>query len=450
MPTLIETNIGRSYLSAQTAKGTPATTPSRSMRQVGGNFVVNPTTGGENYVTGDEWGATTRWLDNLLGNGGPIFQCSADDLAWWYWLLHGIETVAIPGTNAVQTLTMTGAPTGGSVTLTYDNQTTAALTSTSTAAQVQAAFEALPNVGTGNVTGAGGPWPGTAITLTFVNALQKRPVPPITLATNALTGGTTPTVTITQTTPGVLASHVTKSSANTGGLWATYWQTVGAATQQKLKHNDFRLNQLVVEASTGTKALHATANAFALDPGEQYVTDPTTALSTGPVLFFTEGSSTFTIDGRVFPSSSQFQIDLNRNMTPAYGDSPTPFDIARGQASATVTTTVSADSDFLAAWNTWIYGTPTPGAGAKPNKRVPPSGSYSFTLSKKDSAGNTIGSFNALFPAVDWQVPDSPALAPDAGTQTISLAGTLTRSPLAPTADLYTFTIGCQSAAFTA
>jgi hypothetical protein len=449
MPTLIETNIGRSWLSSQSAKGTPAVTPSRSMRQVGGNFVVNPTTGGENYSDGSEWGGTTRWLDNLLGNGAPVFQTSADDLAWWLWILHGVETVAVAGTNEVQTATMSGTPTGGNVTLVYDNQTTGTIVFNATSAAVQTALEALPNIGTGNVAVTGGPWPGTAMVVTFQGALAKRPVPNIVLGTNALTGGASPTVTVAETTPGVNATHLTKSSATTGGLWATYWQTLGIQTQQKLKHNDFRLSQLTIEASSGTKALHATANGFALDPGEQYVTDPVQALSTNPVLFFTEGASSFTVDGRVFTSTSQFQIDLNKNLTPAYGDSPTPFDIARGTAAATVTCTVAADSDFIAAWNTWIYGTATPSVGAKPNKRVPPSGSYSFNLQKKDSANNVIASFLASFPAVDWQIPDSPALNPDQGTQTMSLAGTLTRSPLQPTADLYSFTLGCQSAAFT-
>ena len=90
-----------------------------------------------------------------------------------------------------------------------------------------------------------------------------------------------------------------------------------------------------------------------------------------------------------------------------------------------------------------------PIAGAKPVLRVPPAGSYSLNLAKKDTAGNTIASFQGSFPTVLWQIPDAPGLTPDAGTSTISLTGQLTRPQLNPTANLYTLTVGNQQAAYT-
>lgn len=106
-------------------------------------------------------------------------------------------------TNEVQTLAITGTPTGGTITFTYDGATTSALAFNAAAAAVQAAFEALPNIGTGGVSASGGPFPGSSIALTFQGPLvSKRNVPAITIGTNSLTGGTSPTATITQTTPG--------------------------------------------------------------------------------------------------------------------------------------------------------------------------------------------------------------------------------------------------------
>ena len=64
--------------------------------------------------------------------------------------------------NDVQTLSLSGNPTGGTFTLSFGGQTTAAIPFNATAAQVQAALQALSSIGAGNVACAGGPLPGTA------------------------------------------------------------------------------------------------------------------------------------------------------------------------------------------------------------------------------------------------------------------------------------------------
>jgi hypothetical protein len=449
VPTLIETNVGRVWASRQSAKGTPATVASRSFKQVGGNTVVNVDTGTENYSDGTKYGAFSQWLNSVLGQGQPTLQTSVDDFAWWMWIFHGSETVTPSGTNAVQTVTTTGTPTGGTFTLTFEGRTTATIAYNASAAVVQAALEALPNIGTGNVLAGGGPLP-TGVTLTFQNALQKRPIAPLTANYAGLTGGTTPTVAIAQTTPGALATHTFTPSTTSSGFWYTWWQTVGLATQQRLKFNDCRAGGIQAESSTGTKALHATPNMFSLDPGEIYTTDPTVALTGQDPLYWTEGQGTFTLDGNVTAGASQFQMGLDEALSPYFGDAATPMDLQRGNAGATITVAQAADTDFLAWWYTKLYGTPSPTATSKPILRVPPAGSYSFTLSKKDTAGNTIASFSATFPSVLWQIPDSPGLTPDTGAATVSLTGQLSRPTLAPASPLYTLTVGCQQAAFTA
>lgn len=102
-------------------------------------------------------------------------------------------------TNEVQTLTITGIPTGGTWTATFGGETTAAIAYNATAAEVQAALALLSSIKPGNVlvTGsAGGPY-----TVTFVGALGATNVGAITTA-DALTGGTDPGVSVAQTTPG--------------------------------------------------------------------------------------------------------------------------------------------------------------------------------------------------------------------------------------------------------
>jgi hypothetical protein len=105
-------------------------------------------------------------------------------------------------TDEVQTVTITGSPTGGTFTLTFDGQTTAAIAYNAAASAVQTALVALSNVETGEATVAGGPGPGTAWTVTFSGQYAGTDVPVMTADGTSLTGGTSPEVTVTTTTAG--------------------------------------------------------------------------------------------------------------------------------------------------------------------------------------------------------------------------------------------------------
>jgi hypothetical protein len=101
-----------------------------------------------------------------------------------------------PGTNEVQTATITGTPTGGTFTLTYNGKTTAAIPYNATAAAVKAALVAGTDL-TGaqlSITGsAGGPY-----VITFDLDGQN---PPALTATGSFTGGTSPAIGVATTTP---------------------------------------------------------------------------------------------------------------------------------------------------------------------------------------------------------------------------------------------------------
>lgn len=105
-------------------------------------------------------------------------------------------------TEEVQTVTVTGTPTGGTYTLTFNGQTTAAIPYNATAAQVRTALEALSTIGAGNVTTAGGPHPGSAISVTFAGALANTNVAQMTASGAGLTGGSSPAAAVATSTGG--------------------------------------------------------------------------------------------------------------------------------------------------------------------------------------------------------------------------------------------------------
>lgn len=80
-------------------------------------------------------------------------------------------------TNEVQTVSFPYTPTGGTFTLTFNGQTTAAIAYNATAAAVEDALELLSSIGPGNVSCSGGSLPGTAITATFIGSLGNTDVP---------------------------------------------------------------------------------------------------------------------------------------------------------------------------------------------------------------------------------------------------------------------------------
>lgn len=112
------------------------------------------------------------------------------------------------GTSEVQTLTFGGSPTGGPFKLAFDGYTTAPIswsaTNNTLRDNVDAALEALSNIGAGGVTVAVGTMTsgiGT-LTVTFAGNLAKMVVPLITVVSNSMVDATPPTIAVVETTPG--------------------------------------------------------------------------------------------------------------------------------------------------------------------------------------------------------------------------------------------------------
>jgi hypothetical protein len=136
----------------------------------------------------------------------------------------------IPAVNEKQSVTITGSPTGGTFTLTYSGQTTAAIAYNANAAAVQSALEALSNIGVGDVTVTGGALPGTAVVVEFTGALAGTNVSQMT-ASSSLTGGSSPAVTIA-TTQGGAAAQTNQERAVTVAVADEDGAAVSSPTKQ--------------------------------------------------------------------------------------------------------------------------------------------------------------------------------------------------------------------------
>jgi flagellar hook-associated protein 2 len=108
-----------------------------------------------------EGGSTTANLTNFAGGDFTLSQSARDSK---------IKVDGFPPTAAVaevQHLGFSSKATGGTFTLTYDGQTTAAIASNSSLAVIQAALEALPNVSAGDIIVGGNTLTSNNGTMTF-------------------------------------------------------------------------------------------------------------------------------------------------------------------------------------------------------------------------------------------------------------------------------------------
>lgn len=112
-------------------------------------------------------------------------------------------TITTNGTNTadVQTVSITGTPTGGFFAVGFNGAVTSSAYNTNSAT-FQTQLRALSSINGANVTCSGGPLPGTPIVCTFAGTLTPGQQPVMVADSSQLTGGSTPTVSVAHTTPG--------------------------------------------------------------------------------------------------------------------------------------------------------------------------------------------------------------------------------------------------------
>lgn len=108
--------------------------------------------------------------------------------------------------DRVRYLRLTGAPTGGTFTITVGANTTSGLAFNAAAAAIQSAVAGLASVGAGNVTVTGTTLPTGPLILVFADAVDLT-----TVSVNgaSLTGGTTPAAVISRLAPSTTALSLT-------------------------------------------------------------------------------------------------------------------------------------------------------------------------------------------------------------------------------------------------
>jgi hypothetical protein len=436
----MEPNIYALYAGKQTAKTTEQVTAAKRFVQVGGDMNVVRDDGSEAWSDMSKYGAQTRWINSLLGSGTPALEATPGELGWLLWAMHGAETF-VAGTDNVQTLA--GAPSSGSFTLNFfdgvQTITCGPFANTLTSAALDTAFEAaLAAAGyqANQVVCAGGPLNTTPITVTFSGTqVNKRPWVTMTKTLDT----TAPAVTITNTTPGVRAKHTFVPQA-TAGFWLTLMKRIGTSVIQRQSFIDCLIGGLTLEGSNTAKALRATPNILSLDPAKTLAADPTGALlpigKDGHPFFYNESSAAsstgFVLNGTQLPGTSDFSFVINEDRSAVYGDDVVPFDLVVGQPSATIAVTLIFDAAGLTFWNQLVYGTGAPTAGTKPQRFLPPDGSFTCDWKQKDGAGNVTGNeLKLTIPRVAWNLPDAPGANPAGGAVSISLQGQMLPPPVA-------------------
>jgi hypothetical protein len=432
----LESNINGLWFMKQSAKGTPAvfTVGTKRARWVGGDLQTNRNDGSEAWSDQTLFADTVDFVNPRMGNGAPVLQGQSSLVAYLAWLSCGQETVT-GGANAVITLTMTGAPTAGTFTLSWtilgNVYTTTGIASTATAAATLAAIQAaLPAAyGGTNIVATGGPFPTTPVVLTFSGAnTAARPIPLPTVV-SSLTGGTTPTVAPTTTTAGTPFSHVA-TPTDTGGFFYGVVKSVGKSVVHRVQYNDCRTQSLRIEGSSASKVVKVTPTFISLDPGVIVAADPTKLDDGLRPLLYTEAAGAFTIDGSVYQGHSAFAAMFTWGLNEFYGDAVTVYDLINNEATAVLEgVTLLIDQAGLARFNSQIYGTTTPGVGARPITGLPLLGSYVTTFTRVDpNTGLTSESLKIEFFAVKW----SPSLAipanPGGGAVELSFAGAMRKS----------------------
>jgi hypothetical protein len=209
--TLIEPNLYGGWISKQAAQGTAgAAGTARRQSWVSDDFGINVDDGNLQVSDLTQFGTNYRYRNTVQAAGSPQFAALPSETAFNLWLAHGSETVTGP-TNELQTITVTGTPTGGTFTLVY------------TYRDSDDRGYRHRHVGDDRVQRDGGErhdgsvddhaavrehhdgWWAAARHPDHRHvhtALAGQPVRALTLGTNSLTGGSTPTAAVTRTTPG--------------------------------------------------------------------------------------------------------------------------------------------------------------------------------------------------------------------------------------------------------
>lgn len=139
--------------------------------------------------------------DDVLNNPSSDNATFVESVSAHRYWDTGTVPVIYAELDEVQSVVLTGSPTGGTFTLTFGGQT-ATLNWNETASAAQTALQALSSIGAGNALCTGGPLPATPIQVEFAGTLGFAAQALFTYSNAGLTGGTSPNVAVTESQHG--------------------------------------------------------------------------------------------------------------------------------------------------------------------------------------------------------------------------------------------------------
>jgi len=158
-------------------------------------------------------------LTPIIGTNSGLNYTIHDEIAW----------TGLAGTNEVQEVSIAGAPGAGTFVLEYGGEQTALLDYNATAAEVEAALEALTTIGTNNVSCTGGDLPGTPVDVEFIGDLSATSLATMTApggsAAESVSAGALPTVGITTIQTPVLQATSTPNEGPNDWNVPSNWNT---------------------------------------------------------------------------------------------------------------------------------------------------------------------------------------------------------------------------------
>jgi hypothetical protein len=271
------------------------------------------------------------------------FDFTSKLAAGWYAYLDSVAA-APTGTPAdeVQSIALGGA-TSGTFRVGFDfegvaeTSTTALTATTVTAAQIQAALEALISIKKGNVSVSGSV--GGPFTVTFLNRLAKANLPLITIVDNTA-GGTG--VAVTQTTAGANKVHLITRTTSEQPVLFSLMEYFDAETGACKRYKDFVVNSWSVTATRrGKPAL--TVEAFG-NPDPEIISGYSTpaCVTEAPIrtgdIRFKVGNEYVAGDTQSLTYTESNNIDVSEDALRF--DDVTPDRLERGDRTASLNATI--------------------------------------------------------------------------------------------------------------
>lgn len=236
----------------------------------------------------------------------------------------------------------------------------------------------------------------------------------------------------TRTTVSNYAEHKFVGN-NTATTWSTWWKRMGLGVVSRQKSVDSRVGQLQIEGSTQNKIVRVTPTIMALKPGRAFsaAQEPVKALDSEAPFVYTEGKGNYEFAGEgstvaTVSGQTQFNLTLNDNLTPQFGDDVVPFEIFPGTAEGSLAMTLLVDGAGLNEYNKLIYGSSVANPPANDfdvYSGVPKTGKYVAQLDRGTSGSSDYRGLKITVPGIKWS-PEAPLTPnPDGGPVELSLAG---------------------------